>query len=267
VPRASSTNSDALKAHGDLLEVLVHASFTLASLKTGEGKHFLPAVPMKEFLSLVQLLLVSERFTEIPPIPAIFDMIDFDWPTVPAMSGSNSFLPQQLAKATSSRIGYLKRPPDAEMVNGTSSNIEPNGSIGESFISVECKNYSNGVNAGLLKETFKKIKPGIKCSCIFASNFEGAILKKSSLANVKKCFSGHPAFQMDSVSVLVWEKDKSPTFLLVDSEEHRAPDKTNLLVITFTVGLVSPLSWDNSHRKCKFSPPCANLPLAKDINW
>ena len=266
VPRASSANSDAFKADGDLLEVLVHASFTLSSLKTGKGKYYLPGVPMKEFLALVQLLLVDERFTEMPPIPAIFDEIDFDWPMVPAMSGSNSFLPLQLAKATNSRLGVLRRPPDKEMVDGTVSYIEPDGSVAEPFISIECKNYSIGVNAGLLKEIFGKIKPGIRCSCIFVSSFEAAIFKNSALVNVKKAFSGHPAFQKDSVSVLVWEKDKPPTFLRVGREEFRAPGETDLLVMIFTVGLVSSLSWDNNRRKRKYSPPCANLPVAKTEN-
>ena len=102
------------KQMANLLEVLVHASFTLSSLKTGKGKYYLPGVPMKEFLALVQLLLVEECFTEMPPIPAIFDEIDFDWPMVPAMSGSNSFLPLQLAKATNSCLGILRRPPDKQ---------------------------------------------------------------------------------------------------------------------------------------------------------
>ena len=61
------------------------------------------------------------------------------------------------------------------MVDGTVSYIEPDGSVAEPFISIECKNYSIGVNTSLLKEIFGQIKPGIRCSHIFVSSFEGQV--------------------------------------------------------------------------------------------
>ena len=53
-PKANIANLVAQEMNGDILEVLVHASVTLASMRMGSGdKDYLPGVPLLEFLLLV----------------------------------------------------------------------------------------------------------------------------------------------------------------------------------------------------------------------
>ncbi|CAB9528795.1 expressed unknown protein [Seminavis robusta] len=265
-PRANIANLDAQKMNGDILEVLVHASVTLASMKMGSGdKDYLPGVPLLEFLPLVRRLMLPGHLRELPKKGDFFDSIKFDWPLVPGLGGSDSSLPVEIAAGTGSVLGFLSRPEDQAKVDGYISNMLPSGkTTQEPFICIECKNYADGVTASVLNQVFKRIKSGVQCSMIFVSKLKGKVFLGSSLAKVKQdCFAAE--HDMDCVTVLCWGSgaDDEPGFLKIGEDFKAKTEKTTkLLVVIFQVECVtlgSAHELDVSRkRKC---PPCANFPL------
>ena len=267
--KALCVNQQAQKANGDLLEVLVHASLTLASMKTSaEENKYLAGVPLKEYLPLVRRLMLPGKLDCIPGPPDIFDDLNVDWITIPALGGSDSGLPIELADVTNSLIGFLSRPKDKAMVDGHIFCMrEENGKLETSdtpCISVECKNYSDGVDAAVLKDVFQRIDSNIKFCFVFISSVKGEIFKRTRLDSLKKeCFKQHWESSLDSISVLRWDVDKEPTFLSVGKEVFRATEKTKLLVAIIEVGLVDEKKWDCRKRKRGYQA-CANLPWNVD---
>lgn len=173
--KALCVNQQAQKANGGLLEVLVHSSLSLASMKTSTKENkYLAGVSLKEYLPLVWCLMLPRKFDCIPHPPDLFDDLNIEWITIPALGGCDSGLLIELADVTKSSIGFLLRP-DKAMVDG---NIylmsKENGKLERSdkpCISVECKNYSNGVDAEVHKQVFKRIASNIKFCFVFVSSF------------------------------------------------------------------------------------------------
>ena len=130
-------------------------------------------------------------------------------------------------------------------------------STGSPFITVECKNYRNGVSSADLKGIFKRIKGGIKCSLVFVSAVQANVFQNQELeAVLQENFKAH---EKDSVSVVVWEKEKEePVYLQVGGKEKKkvkAKGETSLLVVIIAVGSID----DQVCRKRKLThPPCAN---------
>ena len=273
-PTVSTENASALKADGNLLEVLVLASLTLASLKTGKSTtnstEYLPGMALDKYLPLVNKLMSDSPLHELPQRPAFFDNIAFDWPLVPALGGANSHLPKEIAHDTGSCLGYLRRPEDRAMVDGEISYMvvdddgKATGKMAEKpFISIECKNWTGGVDIQEMKGVFKKIKPNIKCSLVFVSSLKKGMFSNTKLDALKKeCFAEH---KNTSICVMLWQQGApEPSFLRVGKSTF-APQsnrvKTELLVVIFEVGLISQHSkWCVPQRKRKF-PCCANVPL------
>ena len=68
---------------------------------------------------------------------------------------------------------------------------EENGEWSDApYISLECKNYSDGVDAYVLKKVFKRIDSSIKFCFVFVSSLKkGEIFKNATLTKVKEaCF-------------------------------------------------------------------------------
>ena len=241
---ASTENVHAEEANGNLMEVLVHASLILASMKTSPNtESYLPGVGLNEFLPLIQKLMLPGLLEKVPPTPDIFNQISYDWFNVPALGGSNSRLPREFSTAIGVNLGFLERPKDNAMVDGMiryqiygDGTPEPEK---HPFISIECKNYNVGIGAKELKQIFLRIKRGIKCSLIFASSIASGTFAATDLENLKEvCFARNHA--PDSVSVVDWRMDKAPTFLRVKGKQFKAPEttKTSLLVVIISVGVV-----------------------------
>ena len=278
-PKATFTNSEAVKANGDLLEVLVHASLTLASMKPcTNDNQYLPGVLLDEYIPLVRRLMSDPFFQSLPQQPALFEQINFDWPTVPALGGSNTWLPAEITHDTVSCLGFLSRARDGAMVDGQIWNMKRDeegkaitGSKEASpFISVECKNWKNGVGATEFQNIFKRIKVGIKCSLIFVSSLESpGLFTNTDLSTLKReCFKHHDS---KSITVLLWKKgEEEPTFLKVKNSSFCPSSrrvKTELLVVIFVVGLISPQTtpaWGVGETKKRKMPPCANYPFKDD---
>lgn len=256
---ASTANPKADKADGALLEVLVHASLTLASMKVTPGDQaFLGGVHLKNFIPLVRALMLDGYLGKLPPVPEIFDNLLFKWPTVPALSGSESGLPGKLGKACGSCLGYLERPADKAMVDGLISYVRGEAEEKNSawpFIGIECKNYAQGVKDAILKEVFKRVKSGIKCNLIFVSSIQPAQFVKTSLESVKtECFAER--FDPDSVSVMVWHiGDAEPTFLIIKGEPFKAKKEISLLIVIISVGYIDA---SISRKKRRLAQNCAN---------
>ncbi|CAB9509113.1 expressed unknown protein [Seminavis robusta] len=236
----STDNPRAMKADGNLLEVLVYASLTLASMKTTPGDHnkYLSGVHLKNFIPLVRTLMLDQYLQGLPPAPQVFNDLVFEWPTVPALGGSEPGLPKELGQVCGANLGYLERPEDSAMTDGFISYLhcEDTGS-GEPFISIECKNLSNGVDSTVLKKVFQGIRGGIQCALVFVSHIQQGAFQQTTLATVKsECFSNHDA---DSVSVLEWNSDKGePSFLKMKGGTFAAREKTSLLVVIISVGVI-----------------------------
>jgi len=237
---ASTDNPRAMKADGNLLEVLVHASLTLASMKTTPGDHnkYLSGVHLKSFIPLVRTLMLDQHLQGLPPVPQVFNDLVFEWPTVPALGGSEPGLAKELGQVCGANLGYLERPEDSAMTDGFISYLgcEDKGSGGP-FISIECKNLSNGVDSAVLKKAFQRVQGGIQCALVFVSHIQQGAFQQTTLATVKsECFSNHDA---DSVSVLEWNRDKGePSFLKMKGETFAATEKTSLLVVIISVGVI-----------------------------
>ena len=262
ISKASTANPKAEKCDGDLLEVLVHASLTLASMRTGvDNDKFLVGMNLKEFIPLVRSLMLPGYLGVLPDTPNLFDNLKFSWPVVPALGGSNLGLPSNIAEATGSDLGYLERPEDKEMNDGTITYVCRDGNTSSEkgddkpFICVECKNYRDGASSSVLKEVFKRIKGGIQCSLIFVSSLQRQCFRRTKLENVKQdCFSHH--HKPDSVTVLVWGSDKNPTYLEVGGEPFVAENmETDLLVVIIEVEIVD--ACIRRRRKRKYAP-CEN---------
>ena len=252
---ASTENPKAAKMDGNLLEVLVHASLMLASMKVSpENNKFLCGVNLKDFLPFVRRLMLSGPLLRQPAFPDFFNKLDFDWPVVPALCGSNSGLPEGFAQANAINLGCLERPEDSAMVDGIISITPHDASDKIPLISIDCKNYSGGVAAKELKNVFQRIKSGITCSLVFVSAAQDNIFTKISLEGLKKeCFSkNHDA---DCVSVVLWDKDKEPRFLQAKGANFAAKKETKLLVVIICVGVVNA---SISRKKRRLSLACAN---------
>jgi hypothetical protein len=205
-------------------------------------------------------------FDRIPDPQGLFDALDVDWLTVPALGGSNSGLPIELAYVTNSLIGFLSRPEDKAMVDGKiyfTCMCEEDRKLKTSdapCISIECKNYADGVDAAVLKDVFKRIASNIKFCFVFVSSIKGNIFKRATLNSLKgECFGQHWGSMLDSISILRWELDKEPTFLSIGKRLFKATKKTKLLVAIIEVGLVDEKEWDCRKRKRSYQA-CANLP-------
>ena len=267
LPRVNNANADEQKLDGDLLEVLVHASLTLASMRMKSEEKWLPGVPLLEFIPLVrQLMLSGSDYLDTLPSPSPFleqIRVAWSWPLVPALSGSP--LPIEIATDKTSVFGFLDRPADQARVDGIISSMNPSGiKCDKPFISIECKNYADGVTASVLKGVFKRIQKGIQCSLIFVSSFDGNIFSDSDLVKVKKeCFSTR--HNIDSVTVVSWGQgsDDHPTFLKIGGMDFKACVTTDLLVVILHVGAVDPNKKWGVHRdkKRKRWPAVANFPL------
>lgn len=248
--KVSTSNEKAEKLDGDLLEVLVHASLTLASMKVDlEGHGFLSGMNLKDFIPLVRRLMLPGYLDGLPLAPNLFDdLIGFDWPIVPALGSSNTGLPWQLTEDTGLGVGFLERPANRGGVDGLihmQYDSAGNTPIPKPFISIECKNRVGGVDATELKKVFIRIKRGIQCALVFVSFLRENIFEETSLDTLKKCFSQH--HQADSVTVMKWDKeiDAKPSFLEVGSsssklgrETFKAEAKTSLLVVIIAVDSV-----------------------------
>jgi len=236
---ASTGNPKAEKSDGDLLEVLVHASLTLASMKTSSGNNneYLAGMDLKGVIPLVRALMLDQCLGKLPPVPRLFNELVFDWPVVPALGGSESGLPKELSEFCGSSLGYLERPEDNAMTDGLISHMQYDGKKSRGpFISIECKNYSGGVDSSVLKKVFQRIKGGIQCGLVFVSHIKEGAFQQTGLENVRSaCFSKH--HDSDAVSVIEWNMDNSePAFLHVKGEPFKAKKETSLLVVIISVG-------------------------------
>ena len=255
---ASTGNPKAEKADGDLLEVLVHASFTLASMKTSSGNNneYLTGMCLKKFIPLVRALMLDQCLDKLPPVPRLFNELDFDWPLVPALGGSESGLPKELSEFCGSPLGYLERPEDNAMTDGLISYIHCDGkeSTGP-FISIECKNYSGGVDSSILKKVFQRIRGGIQCGLIFVSHIQQGAFQQTVLENVRSsCFAKHR--DSDAVSVIQWNMDNSePAFFHINGEPFKAKKETSLLVVIISVGHIDACI---SRKRRRLDRNCAN---------
>ena len=254
-PKINSENLFAEKQDGNLLEVLVHASFTLASMKTTskDSSIYLDGMALQEFAPLVRRLMLGGQLDALPTVPEIFKtrIQGFDWPRVPALGGSNSGLPSKVI-GNDARIGFLKRPSDNEMVDGFIIE-ETKGTL----FSLECKNYKSGVGATILKAVFNRIPSGVKCSFVFVSSISKGTFQKTSFDVLKKSFSNH---LNKGISVVRWEVDKDPYFWkLKNGQEFESKSRTELLVLIIEVGIVG--DGDLAFVKKRNLPPCSNFPL------
>lgn len=237
--QASIDNPLAKRAEGNLLEVLAHASITLASMKINPDKDkYLGGACLKAFIPLVRKLMMGQIMDEVPAPPEFFNNLNFDWPLIPALGSSNSGLPKELAEDASCRLGFLERPPDKAMVDGMIMHMP--GQEDDPFVTVECKNISTGVTSTILNEVFCRIPGSVKCCLVLASFMKPNEYSRSTLADVKKkCFEDRGVHNTDAVSVLVWkEKGSKLEFLSIQEELFKAKNKTELLVVIVEVGLV-----------------------------
>lgn len=250
----------ALKANGNLLELLVHASCTLVSMRTGSDEVFLPGMRLDEFIALVRHFMVKREVGDLPAPPSLFGDLDYDWPTVPALGGANTRLPQELGKAAKSTVGYLERPKDQSQVDGCVSvdKGQPDVADLDTIMSIECKNYRGGVGATVLKECFKRIKSKVKCCLVFVSCIQDNVFDNHTVAQVRKeCFS-----KRSGVSVLEWNENEDPKFFQIKGKEFKAVGKTHLLVVIVTVGVIG-TAWETTRKRRRHDyPPCANFPIA-----
>ena len=252
-PRENAANVHAMKRNGDLLEVLVHASFTLASMKmSNDDGCSLPGVALKEFVPLVRRLMMRGKLNALPQTPPLFESMikGFDWPTMPALGGSNSGFPSDKL-GEDACIGFLKRPPDKEMVDGF---IIEGGEA--PLFSIECKNYKDGVDATILKEVFVRIPSSVKCSFVFVSSMKRETFQMTKLADLKKSFINH---KNKGISVVRWEENKDPYVLKVKGGAEFKATQTELLVLIIEVGTIDAGELDRS--KKRNSPPCSNFPM------
>ena len=236
--KLSTENEHATKSDGNLLEVLVHAALTLALMKVykKDDSLCLGGMSLKEFLPLVRAFLFEEFFKTVPTAPSFFNELKFVWPDVPALGGSNSGLPKELADLPNVSIGFLDRPADNKMVDGRMHNMHSPKTTNNPFLVVECKNYRSGVDASLLKDVFKHINHRVECSMVFVSFLKENILSRQSVAKIREeCFG--PPHNKDGVSVVYWENNKEPAFLKVKGgEAFKAKNKTSLLIVIVAVG-------------------------------
>jgi len=259
LPNASISNLKAEKSDGDLLEALVHASLTLASMKVAPDRtkpEFLTGMDLKSYIPLVRELMLDRDLTMLPPVPDAFKSLNFEWPTVPALGVSDSGLPKKLVEDSKSYIGFLERPEDNAMLDGLVSCLCAEGETPRgAFMSIECKNYSDGVDSGVLKDVFKRIKNGIQCSLVFVSSIKGEVFARTSLAKLKReCFCQHDA---DSVSVMAWNVDAdAPTYLHAQNLPFESSKKISLLVVIISVGHVDA---SVSCKRRRIAPNCVNI--------
>ena len=245
--KASTANIQQGKANGDLLEVLVHASLTLASMKTStDDNEYLAGVPLQEFLPLVRRFMLPGCFGPMPlsrTLGKLLDELGVASMTIPALGGSNSGLPSALAGVMNSSIGYLERPKNKEMVDGLISRMKLNdhGDVEEDepFMSIECKNYTDGVDAGVLKEVFERITPKIQVCLVFVSTFKGKgkVFSKTPLKNVKAFFTNTEK-DPEKITILKWDKECDEPGILRVGEGllFQATKDTELLVVIIEVG-------------------------------
>eukprot|EP00980_Cylindrotheca_fusiformis_P019011 scaffold6381_cov99-Cylindrotheca_fusiformis.AAC.1 len=258
--KVSIENAKASQNDGNLLEVLVHASMTLASMKTGlpSNRMYLGGMSLGDFLPLTRKLMLEDYIYELPSFPVLFHELNFDWPAVPALGSSNSGLPSTFSHLPEMLIGFLERPENKAMVDGRVYNVVSGNSTASPFISVDCKNYRNGVSSTDLKEIFKRIKGGIKCSLVFVSAVQANVFQNQELEAVQQ--ESFKAHEKDSVSVVVWEKEKEePVYLEVGGKKmkkFKAKGETSLLVVIIAVGSIEA---QVCRKRKQTHPPCANL--------
>lgn len=116
-PWIIARNSNVNSSDGDLLEVLAHASLTMASLKTDcFSSTFLGGVPLLTALCYVSKLMNMKvaSFDGGVPVPDVLENLDYDWFTLPALAGSNSRLSKKLNALAGTNIGFLDRPRNKE---------------------------------------------------------------------------------------------------------------------------------------------------------
>ena len=209
-------------------------------MKTAPGDHnkCLSGVHLKNFIPLVRTLMLDQCLQGLPPVPQVFNDLVFEWPTVPALGGSEPGSPKELGQVCGANLGHLERPEDSAMTDGFVSHLgcEDKGSGGP-FISIECKNLSNGVDSAVLKKAFQRVQGGIQCTLVFVSHVQQGAFQQTTLATAKsERFSNHDA---DSVSVLEWNRDKGePSFLKMKGETFAATEKMSLLVVVISVGVI-----------------------------
>ena len=252
-PRANAANVHSIKKDGDLLEVLVHASFTLASMKMSNDDGLsLPGVALKEFAPLVRRLMMRGKLNALPQTPLLFESMikGFDWPRMPALGGSNSGLPSDKL-GEDACTGFLKRPLEKEMGDGFI--IEGNEAP---LFSIECKNYKDGVDETILKEVFVRIPSRVKCSFVFVSSMKRGTFEMTKLADLKKSFINH---KNNGISVVRWEENKDPYILKVKGGAEFKATQTELLVLIIEVGAIVAGELDRSEKRN--SPPCSNFPM------
>lgn len=259
--RVSIDNRKAEKSDGNLLEVLVHAALTLASMKTDPDYTSLGGMALNAYIPLVRTLMLDVPFDGLPSSRWFSNPnnLNFTWPAVPALGSSNAGLPIELQQAGLC-IGFLDRPADRAMVDGRIYEVRQVGTK-QPFMSVECKNYKNGVDAIILKEAFKRIEPGIMCSLVFVSSVKNNIFAATDLESLKEeCFKGHK--NKSGISVVIWYENKeNPIFLKVGGTKKKkfdyckAKGRTSLLVVVIAVGGVH--AEINRKRKLLHAP-CAN---------
>jgi hypothetical protein len=265
-PWISIQNDQVNHADGDLLEVLVHASLTLASLKTDHfGDTFLGGVPLELVLCFVSKLMSEGNFDGNAELPNFLKELQYEWPIVPALGGSNSCLSSKINNVKGTNIGFLERPKNSAGTDGIIWNVKNEGQEDTYDITVECKNLKFGLTMNILQDIFKRIQPQVKCCLIFTSTLSGNLYSQTTRNRFDELMKDikHEAFESRRVSVIVWDTktDKSSFFnyKLKDESETsswEAKGNTTLLVVIFLVGLVEAVSCLEFHdaltRKRKF---------------
>lgn len=251
-PWIAVENDKVNQSDGNLLEALVHASLTLASLKTDcIAGTFLGGVPLKNFLSLVSKLMKNGDFDPTIKDQAVLNetALEYDWFTVPALGGSNSLLSKKLNGVDGTKIGVLERPVNSKQNDGLIWETDNDGKKTSHQIMVECKNWKDGLPKSELEEIFARIGREIKCCLIFTTKLKANVYSDTTRTEFDAAMKlkQNPAFEGKAVSVIEWFADREEArFLEISLKDEAEKEEwkpnfvpTSLLVVIFCVDHVS----------------------------
>jgi len=254
-PAVAISNPEAVKLHGDLLEVTSLAAVCLASMNSDDGVGRGVLLPM--FLSCLFHFMQPNQTPHAPTLQETAHSIDkklrahsntaqFADQRVPCCSSADSPYPNAWRKFTELFRGKLKRPRDSESRDGWIGKLK-DSDTGEAqeetegappfpdVMQIECKNYLSGLNKEVFSNVVKRIRPSCPITILFASSIKNIFTVSGSWNAFTEGLLSDPhdiaflTLGAEGVSWLVFEKG---TVLLAPTE------KTQFLFVIVETGPV-----------------------------